>query len=61
MPTPESSEVTGLISQVKLPSGDVYNIKDPAATTIYIAGTEDTNGNTMFITTPVKNGDEVDY
>ena len=60
---PESSEVevTGLISKVKLPSGDVYNIKDPSATTIYIAGTSGTNGNTIFITTPVENGDEVAY
>lgn len=57
----DNEEVAGLMSKVQLPSGDIYVIRDSTATTISIASTTGTDGNTLFIVNPVTNGDEVNY
>ena len=60
MPEQEQT-IAGLLSKVQLPSGDVYSIKDSSATTVSVSSTTGTNGNTLYIVTPVTNGDEVNY
>lgn len=61
MPDNDTTDLTGVISKVQLPSGDKYLIKDSTATSISISGTTGTSGYTLFITNPINNGDEVDY
>ena len=53
--------ISGLISRVKLPNGDVYSIRDSAATNVTVAGSTDSDNFTLFVTNPMTNGDEVSY
>lgn len=57
----EETTIAGLLSKVQLPNGNVYSIKDSSATTISVSSTTGTSGNTLYIVTPVENGDEVSY
>ena len=53
------------ISKVTLPDGTTYNIKDTEARStmpmIAVAPTPNDTTFTLYITSPIVNGDEVDY
>ena len=47
------------VSQITLPDGTTYDIKDENATTTAV--TANTSTHTLIITTDVQSGDEVEY